>query len=180
MGEQTGRVADRSLPYPHLLSTWSPLLTSPLVLIPPHSSYPHPDPARGAGGATTRPGTWLKNPQGPIQSWEAPATKTPSSINNLPGWQVSREMAWLVAETDGRSSRDSIRFPTPNLPHAACHLGVDRTSPKSQERSQGSSHPFLCLLMGQHLSPLKGLGSLLSLKAQALPRGPQRGWTWWS
>lgn len=150
-GRAEGSLQPPPLLDPRLLSLALPGEPSPALSHgphPTHNSCPHPCPARGAGVSIAWPGK--KNPQRPILSREAPANRIHSSINNLPGWQVSREIACLVAETDWEAQgilSDSPPQTSTLSVTSSQHSGWRGRSPRSQEGWQGISS-FASLLMG--------------------------------
>lgn len=94
--KQEGRLTGHSRrlpPWAFICFLWlplgTPLLTAPHCPHPAHRSCPslcpHPRPAREAGVGIAWPGTWQKSPRCFTRSQEAPANRSQSSINNLPG-----------------------------------------------------------------------------------------------
>lgn len=128
----TGR-SGHSPPYPHVLSCDPSGAPSPQPSPDPQQLPPFLPSQRGWGDCHLA--SHLAEKSTVLYSvMRGPANRTQNSINNLPGWQVSREIAWLVAETKRGNSVDPIRCPTTNLPHPVSHLqprlGVDRMHPR--------------------------------------------------
>lgn len=143
-----------------LAASQEPSLTAPYGPHPTHRSCPPSLPSQRGwhryflANDWTEESTGQQNPQYLIQSWEAPANRILSQINNLHGWQGSREIAWLVAETD-RISGDSTRAPPPTPSVTFRQDGGGREEARVTERISGvtSFIPLLPEGIAPKLSP---------------------------